>query len=425
MPILKPKRAKRATNPPPQENASGERTNDNVPNSGATQDYGLGLAALRRLREDEARDGGSPPQEQAKTDPQPEPPPLQIPPMENSITATVGLWDRETNRTLPRTVDEACSIAPETFPPTYVVRNEARVTMVWWIRNEVPDHEASDVADHFHRFLKIRSASKGWSFHPHPSIAAVTLDGKEVVQKFSSGDAYSITNLRDYLVRSGIPTREQSQKADEEYWNSFRPYRDRIRDYVIDADGVVADDVLQRLTEGNPTFAVTWQRKREDLRNRNFDYDLELALIALNAGLDDQVAVNLVIHHRRLHGRKPELQVEYFQRLFGKAHRLYDQDEPHPSTTPGAGATAKLGPHDSQRRRQITAEVDFAEYLSVKERARKDGLTLGNLIRRALGLPPRFPGRPDWHEKASREDRMWDQLRELGVNPEEFLPPYE
>jgi hypothetical protein len=363
MPIVRRKRAKRANNPPPQENASGERINDNVPNSGATQDYGLGLAALHRLREDEARDSGSLAQEQAKTDPPPEPPPFQISPMEYSICATVGLWDRETNRTLPRTVDEACRIAPETFPPTYVVRNEASVTMIWWIRNELPEHEALDVADRLHMLLRYRAQAEGWAFDRHPNVGPVIVDSERVISALGCRRVYEITQLRDYLVRSGIPTTEESQKAGAEFWSSFRPYRDRIRDYVIDADGVVGDDVFQRLTEGDPTFAATWQRKRDDLPNKNGDYDLALALIALNAGLDDQVAVNLVIHHRRLHGRKPELRIEYFQRLFGKAHRLYDQDERHPSATPGAGATAKLRPHDSQRRRQIAADLNFAEFL--------------------------------------------------------------
>jgi hypothetical protein len=88
----------------------------------------------------------------------------------------------------------------------------------------------------------------------------------------------------------------------------------------------VSDDLLNRHMAGQPRFKDTWLRKRDDLIDQSQSgYDLALANFGFNAGLSEQEVVNLIIHHRRIHGQSPRTRLDYFQRTIAKACKRNDR----------------------------------------------------------------------------------------------------
>lgn len=67
-------------------------------------------------------------------------------------------------------------------------------------------------------------------------------------------------------------------------------------------------------------FRNTWFRQRHDLKDQSQSgYDLALACFGMDAGLDEQEIVDLIIQHRRMHRERQRTRIDYFQRTIAKA----------------------------------------------------------------------------------------------------------
>jgi hypothetical protein len=79
----------------------------------------------------------------------------------------------------------------------------------------------------------------------------------------------------------------------------------------------------------NPRFKKTWLLQREDLKDQSpSGYDLALANFGLEAGLSDQQVIDLMIHHRRIHGKPQRTRLDYFQRTISKASKRNENSAP-------------------------------------------------------------------------------------------------
>lgn len=102
----------------------------------------------------------------------------------------------------------------------------------------------------------------------------------------------------------------------------LKPTKDyQVGQLVLKADATISVDLLEGLRE-DPKFDATWERKRNDFGdNSGSSYDLALASMAANIGIDDQTIADLIIHFRRKHKDKPDkaLRLDYMQGTIAKA----------------------------------------------------------------------------------------------------------
>jgi hypothetical protein len=69
-------------------------------------------------------------------------------------------------------------------------------------------------------------------------------------------------------------------------------------------------------------FKNTWLRQRHDLKDQSQSgYDLALADFGVDAGLSEQQIVNLIIHHRRMHGQQARNRIDYYRRTLARAFK--------------------------------------------------------------------------------------------------------
>ena len=73
---------------------------------------------------------------------------------------------------------------------------------------------------------------------------------------------------------------------------------------------------LQQLLDSNPYFRASWERRRPDFQEQTSRaYQASLAVLALNAGWQDQQVVDLIIAWRRRHRREFKLRSGYYQKI--------------------------------------------------------------------------------------------------------------
>jgi hypothetical protein len=73
-------------------------------------------------------------------------------------------------------------------------------------------------------------------------------------------------------------------------------------------------------------------------------------------------------------------------------------------------------------RQQLRCQVNRAEMMLIKARAREEGKSVANYVRSRLGLPDRNAGRPTVAQLEVEQDQAWEILRGLGVDPAAFFP---
>jgi hypothetical protein len=88
-------------------------------------------------------------------------------------------------------------------------------------------------------------------------------------------------------------------------------------DYRLDAMADPPADKLALLIANDSTFYDTYTKNRAfpSGDNSQSEYDLSLATQVLTANWTEQEAVDLIIHHRRIHGAKPKLRQDYFKKF--------------------------------------------------------------------------------------------------------------
>ena len=308
---------------------------------------------------------------------------------------------------------------PEWIPATLVGTGHAQVVFWYIVAEELSAAQmeaALDVVWRIHRVLLATAAAKGWvvsdvdlRFLPAPT------DATAVVAAKSSRRVYTIAEMTSLLDSAEIPTRAAWGRESEEWAERFRTSHLVLapEDVIVDPESELPDEILDPLLEADQTFRDTWLRRRSDLSDRQRDYDRELTRLLADHKVDPQEIVDGIIHHRRMHGRKPELRVRHFRQLLSQEWRR-EQAEP-----PKSAPQPRVPRSD---RRQVCLAANDPEQAILEELARREGQTISNYLRALAGMPPVYQGRPDPIQEARREDWIWDKLRALGIDTTRYYP---
>ncbi len=214
-------------------------------------------------------------------------------------------------KALPATIEAALSILPAGFPPSLVVRS-GNGLHAWWLFREGWVFETSEEREgaaklirRWQALMRANAAARGWVLDHTHDLARVlrcpgTLNHKsdppKPVELYSEGGArYNPSDFEEALDSAGVP---HDFKAARMASGSMRPRSE----FILHAEASIDPGLLERLLEVSPKFRATWHRHRWDLNNGDpsqSHYDLALANFGLDAGLPEQIIINLMIQHRR------------------------------------------------------------------------------------------------------------------------------
>jgi hypothetical protein len=117
-----------------------------------------------------------------------------------------------------------------------------------------------------------------------------------------------VTDIDQYLEDQAIPDVEEHKRTAQAWTESLSD-----KPLVIDPSAAVPEDALARYMAADPRFQKTWLRQREDLKDQSpSGYDLAIANFGIEAGLSEQEVIDLMIHHRRIHGKPQRTRLDYF-----------------------------------------------------------------------------------------------------------------
>lgn len=251
---------------------------------------------------------------------------------------------------LPTSLEDALSVIPPAMLPTVVVAT-GNGAHAWWLFKEpllfdTTDERQSAAAliARWQTLLRLNAAARGWAFDRLSDLARVlripgTLNNKDprnpkpVSVHSNAGRRYNPSDFAEFLDGLGIPDPEAEERA-------RREWACRMEDapIVIDLNATVPDDLLKRYMAADMRFKNTWLRQRHDLRDQSQSgYDLALADFGVDAGLADQQIVDLIIHHRRLHGERARRNADYFERTLARAAERKGGVDPFVAETATAG----------------------------------------------------------------------------------------
>lgn len=268
--------------------------------------------------------------------------------LSNEVAGIVGLWadldlksDAHPKAALPATIEDAMKILPEQLPPTFVVRT-GNGAHAWWLFREPlifeSDEERRDVGNlalRWQSLLRLNAAACGWAFDRLADLARVLrvpgtqnckdpANPKPIEIHLQTDRRYNPSDLAEFLEDQGIPDAEEQDRTAQAWKEKFAD-----KPLAIDPSATVPEDLLGRYMETDPRFKKTWLRQREDLKDQSQSgYDLALANFGFEAGLSEQQVVELIIHHRRIHGQRPRTRLDYFQRTIAKAFKRNENTTP-------------------------------------------------------------------------------------------------
>jgi len=263
-------------------------------------------------------------------------------------------------KALPKTVQQAISIIPPAFAPTIVITTGNGVH-VWWLFKEPyifeSDEERSEVqrvVARFHTMLRLGAAKFGWDYDRLSDLARVLrvpgtknhkdpVNPKPVVVLSHSDRRYNLSDIEELLDEAGIPDPGAQERAAREWAERFAD-----KPLTIDLNARIPDETLKAWMANDMRFRNTWLRQRHDLKDQSQSgYDLALACFGMDAGLAEQRIVDLIVHHRTIHGNRHRTRLDYFQRTIAKAYQRVGQPLTVPAAvvpgTPAAGALAAPG----------------------------------------------------------------------------------
>jgi hypothetical protein len=253
------------------------------------------------------------------------------------------LSDAHPKKALPPTLQEALRIIPAQLPPTITV-STGNGGHVWWVLKEPlifeKDQDRSHAAGVVHRWqtmLRFNAANQGWAFDRLADLPRImripgTHNFKDpahprAVTVCQSADRrYNLSDLEEFLDGLGIPGPETQDRAARRFAECHND-----RELVINLNAEVPEDQVKRWVDADMRFRNTWFRQRHDLKDQSQSgYDLALAHFGLDAGLDSQQIVDLIIHHRRLHHQKQRTRADYFERTLARASERNGGESPIP-----------------------------------------------------------------------------------------------
>lgn len=277
---------------------------------------------------------------------------------------------------LPKNLDEAYSIVPNVMQPTFVVAT-GNGLQCWWAFREPWVFDGQNERDEAHRLLlrwnsllASKSKERGWEFDRLADLARVlrvpgTWNLKDAAKPKparimrESGRHYDPADFREFLDLCGVADPVLAEAASKEWAAQFAG-----KNVVVNLNAEVPDQTLKLWMEVDPRFKATWQRTRTDLTDTSGSgYDLALANFGLDAGLNEQQIVDLIVHSRRFHKDAPRTRADYFQRTIGKAVKTADAapkapriDDLLPSS--GAGAGVATSPDSAPTPVPVDAEPE-------------------------------------------------------------------
>jgi hypothetical protein len=262
--------------------------------------------------------------------------------LSEKVMGLAGFWadfdllsEAHSKKPLPATPEEALTVIPTEFPPTMIVSTGNGVH-AWWLFTQpwifADDEErksAEELSYRFQTLLMHSSNQRGWAFDRLGGLARVlrvpgTTNAKDPnnpkdVEIYSvEGRRYEPSEFRGYLDDLAIPDAKAEEHAAKRAADSFVD-----QPLEINFEAAVPDEKLAQWEEQDWRFHDTWTRQRHDLHDQSQSgYDMALADFGVTAGLADQDIVNLIIHHRRLHGQVRRTRVDYYQRTISKAKKV-------------------------------------------------------------------------------------------------------
>lgn len=278
--------------------------------------------------------------------------------------------EAHTTTALPRSIADALSIIPAAMPPTAVVAT-GNGAHAWWLFKEplVFDsgeerNATAELITRWQTLLRLNAANRGWAFDRLSDLARIlripgTLNNKDpqnpkaVSVHSNAGRRYNPSDFAEFLDDAAIPCPVAQQQAERE-WAA------RLEDtpLAIDFNASVPDDLLKRYMAADMRFKNTWLRQRHDLKDQSQSgYDLALADFGADAELSDQQIVNLIIHHRRMHGQQQRNRIDYYCRTLARAFKESGGIDPLAAAPPIAqpGQPPRNDPAASQQEQDPAA----------------------------------------------------------------------
>ncbi|MGC8732437.1 MAG: hypothetical protein ACP5RC_09285, partial [Halothiobacillaceae bacterium] len=248
------------------------------------------------------------------------------------IAGIAGLWadfdlqSEAHKKALPAAIPDALSVIPAGMPPTIVVTTGNGAHAWWlfkepWIFDDAAERErAASLVHRWHTLLQENARQRGWSFDRLSDLARVlripgTRNTKDPanpkpVKLYSHTERrYNPSDFDDLLggIVVSVPSPRQPSIAAQ---NAL----------TVNPNAMVPEGWLTRWMEADLRFRNTWLRQRHDLKDQSQSgYDLALADFGVEAGLTDQEIVDLLVHHRRIHGQRQRTRIDYFERTIAKA----------------------------------------------------------------------------------------------------------
>lgn len=299
----------------------------------------------------------------------------------DEIAGIVGIWadidlkSEAHTKALPVSIDEALEILPAGFPPSLLVTT-GNGLHAWWLFREPLVFENTDerrnaaaLVNRWQTLLRFNAASRGWAFDRLADLARVLRvpgtcnckdprNRKPVSIHTHSDRRYDPSDFAEFLEDNGVPD-EVEQERTAKAWTS------EVVGQALSANpnAAIPDDLLNRYLDSDQRFKTTWLRQRTDLQDQSQSgYDMALANFGFDVGLTEQQVVDLIIHHRRMHGQRPRTRLEYFQRTISKAFKR-TEGTGLPSPCQEAQAEAAT-PSLSPRLDSVTAKAILCERIS-------------------------------------------------------------
>jgi len=258
----------------------------------------------------------------------------------DEVTGITGMWAdidlkslAHQKEKLPPTATEGLEILPPGAPPSIVIHT-GNGLHVWWLFKEpwvfeTPEERAraEAMAARWQTMLSQNAAIRGWGFDRLGDVARVlripgTQNHKDpakpknvVVTQWHPEIRYEPGDIEEILDSFGIPDAEAAKRASVEWAARFHDVPLRIEpkaEYSL--------DMIQQFCEIDMRFKNTWLRQRHDLKDQSQSgYDMAIAMFCVEAGMNEQALVDMIVTHRRIHNQKQRLNPDYYQRTISKA----------------------------------------------------------------------------------------------------------
>jgi hypothetical protein len=262
----------------------------------------------------------------------------------NEVAGIVGMWadidlksDAHKKSALPTTVEDALQILPSQLPPTFLIKT-GNGLHAWWLFREPllfkTDDERRDAASLVSRWqtlLRLNAAARGWAFDRLSDLARVLRipgtqnckdprNPKPVSIHSRTDRRYNPSDFAEFIEDCGVSKAEEQERVTQAWRQEFTD-----KPLSINPNATIPEDLLNRHMAADPRFNNTWLRQREDLKDQSQSgYDLALANFGFEASLSEQQVVDLIVHHRRIHGHPQRTKLDYFQRTISKAFKRHE-----------------------------------------------------------------------------------------------------